>query len=319
MPTRRALLAAIPAPALAQPAIGEWPSRPLRIILPTPPGGAFDSTARLIQEPLARLLGQPVVVENRAGGAGVPAMQAVLQAADGHTVGLIGSSHAANVSLMPSLPFDPVTDIRPVSLLARWPNIIACHPAQPWRNLGELVAAARAQPGGIAYASPGIGLSQHLAGELLRIRAQADIQHVPYRGAGPALADAVAGHVPLVISAVASAAAPVRAGRLRALASTGLVRSPALPEVPTVAEQGFAGFDVGEWIGIVGPRQMPEAHAARLGQALAASMADREVVRRLLDSGIEALSQDGRAFGAFLGQQVAVLGQIIRTANIRPE
>ncbi|MFL1461787.1 tripartite tricarboxylate transporter substrate-binding protein [Roseococcus sp. DSY-14] len=319
MPARRALLlsaALLPAAARAQAA---WPARGLRIILPTPPGGAFDTTARLLQEPLARLLGQPVVVENRAGGAGVPAMQAVLQSGDGHTVGLVGSSHAANAALVPNLPFDPVEGIRPVALLARWPNVIACHPSQPWRNLAELAAAARARPGSISWASAGIGLSQHLAGELFRIRAGIELPHVPYRGAGPALSDAMAGHVPLVVSAIASAAPPVRAGRLRALAVTGPVRSAALPEVPTVAEQGFPGFDVGEWIGIAGPRDMPAAHAEALGRALAAAIAEPDVQRRLVESGIETLAQDGAAFGAFLRAQVEVLGGIIRTAGIRAE
>jgi len=260
-----------------------------------------------------------VVVENRPGGAGVPALEAVLRAGDGHTVGLVGSSHAANAALVPNLPFDPVGDVRPVALLARWPNVVAVHPSQPWRTLPELAAAARARPGAISYASPGIGLSQHLAGELFKIRAGVDISHVPYRGAGPALSDAVAGHVPVVVSAIASAAPMARAGRLRALAVTGPVRSAALPDVPTVAEQGFPGFDVGEWIGIVGPRDMPPAHAEALGRALAAALAEPSVQARLAEAGIEPLAAPGPEFERFLRAQVQGLGEIIRAAGIRAE
>lgn len=317
IPRRAALAAplALAWPARAQPA---WPSRPLRIILPVPPGGAFDSSARLIQEPLARLLGQPVTVDNRGGGAGVPAMEAVLRATDGHTVGLVGSSHAANAALL-SLPYDPVEGVRPLALLARWPNVLACHPSQPWRDLRELAEAARARPGAFSYGSPGIGLSQHLAGELFKLRAGVDIPHVPYRGAGPALADLIAGHIPLGVTAIASMAPAARAGRARALAVTGAARSPALPEVPTVAEQGFAPFDVGEWIGIVGPRDMPDGPAAILSRALLAATQEAEVQRRLAESGIEPIAEGPEGFARFLRAQVAGLGEIIRRAGIRAE
>jgi tripartite-type tricarboxylate transporter receptor subunit TctC len=318
---RRNLVAAVVAAlaagrATAQPA---WPSRPVRIILPVPPDGAFDASVRLIQGPLARQLGQPVTVENRGGGAGIPAAEAVIRATDGHSFGLIGSSHAANATLMPSLPFDPVGDIAPVTLLARWPNVISVHPSTPWRSLAELLDAARARPGAISYGSPGIGLSQHLAGELLKIRARVDLPHVPYRGAGPALNDAVAGHVPAVVTALASTAPQVRAGRLRALAVTGPARAAMLPEVPTVAEQGFPGFEVVEWIGIMGPASTPPAVVQRLNAALVAAMQDEGVSRRLEEMGIESLAQPPEAFGAFLRSQVQVLGEVIRTAGIRAE
>lgn len=318
---RRYLVAAAAGAALGGHAFaqGTWPSRPVRIILPVPPGGAFDATVRMIQEPLSRLLGQPVVVENRGGGGGVPAADAVIRATDGHSFGLIGSSHAANATLMQGLPFDPIADIAAVNLLARWPNVISVHPSTPWRTLAELVAAAKARPGSISYGSPGIGLSQHLAGELLKIRAGVDITHIPYRGAGPALNDGVAGHVPMVVTALASTAPQVRAGRLRALAVTGPVRAPLLAEVPTVAESGFPGFDVSEWIGIMGPAATPPDVVGRLNAALTGAMRDPDVARRLEDGGIEALTTTPAAFGDFLRAQVQTLGNIIRTAGIRAE
>jgi tripartite-type tricarboxylate transporter receptor subunit TctC len=291
----------------------------VRIILPVPPGGAFDATVRIIQEPLARLLGQPVIVENRGGGAGIPAADAVIRSTDGHSFGLIGSSHAANATLMTSLPFDPVADVAPVNLLARWPNVISVHPSTPWQTLAELVAAARARPGDISYGSPGIGLSQHLAGELLKIRAEVNITHVPYRGAGPALNDGVAGHVPMVITALASTAPQVKAGRLRALAVTGPVRAPLLSEVPTVAEQGFPGFDVGEWIGIIGPAVTPPDALARINAALTGAMRDPDVARRLEEAGIETLTSTSTEFASFLRAQIQALGEIIRTAGVRAE
>jgi tripartite-type tricarboxylate transporter receptor subunit TctC len=318
---RRSFVAAASAIALVGPAAAQagWPTRPVRIILPVPPGGAFDATVRMIQDPLARLLGQPVVVENRGGGAGIPAAEAVIRATDGHTFGLIGSSHAANATLLTSLPFDPVADIAPINLLARWPNVISVHPSTPWQTLAELVAAAKARPGSISYGSPGIGLSQHLAGELLKIRAAIDITHVPYRGAGPALNDGVAGHVPMVITALASTAPQVKAGRLRALAVTGPLRAPLLADVPTVAEQGFPGFDVGEWIGIIGPAATPPDSVARLNAALTGAMREPDVARRLEESGIETLTSMPAAFGDFVRAQVQALGDIIRAAGVRAE
>jgi tripartite-type tricarboxylate transporter receptor subunit TctC len=318
---RRCLMTAAAGAAFAAQASaqGAWPNRPVRIILPVPPGGAFDATVRMIQEPLARLLGQPVIVENRGGGAGIPAAEVVIRATDGHTFGLIGSSHAANATLMTSLPFDPVADVAPVNLLARWPNVISVHPSTPWQTLAELVAAAKARPGSISYGSPGIGLSQHLAGELLKIRAGVDITHVPYRGAGPALNDGVAGHVPMVITALASTAPQVKAGRLRALAVTGPVRAPLLADVPTVAEQGFPGFDVGEWIGIIGPASTPPEALARLNGALTGAMRDPDVARRLEEGGIETLTSSPTEFADFLRAQIRTLGEIIRAAGVRAE
>ena len=315
---RRTALATLAALLTTHAQAQTWPSRGLRILLPVPPGGAFDSTTRLIQEPLARQLGQPVTVENRGGGAGVPATEAVVRAADGHTFGLIGSSHAANATLL-TPPYDAVADIAPVNLLARWPNVISVHPSQPYQTLAELIAAAKARPGAITYGSPGIGLSQHLSMELVKIRTGADITHVPYRGAGPALNDGVAGHIPVIVTALASTAPQVRAGRLRALAVTGPVRAPMLPEVPTVAEQGFPGFDVGEWIGIVGPSSTPPDVVQRLNAALTAAIREPEVQRRLEEGGIETLTSTPAEFGDFIRAQIRTLGEIIRTAGIRAE
>jgi tripartite-type tricarboxylate transporter receptor subunit TctC len=318
---RRGVMLAAGGAVLARPGMaqGSWPTRPVRIVLPVPPGGAFDATVRLIQEPLARQLGQPVVVENRGGGAGIPAAESVIRSSDGHTFGLIGSSHAANATLIQNLPFDPVADIAPVNLLARWPNVISVHPSTPWRTLPQLLEAARARPGSISYGSPGIGLSQHLGAELLKIRARADITHVPYRGAGPALNDGVAGHVPVVVTALASTAPQVQAGRLRALAVTGATRAAMLPDVPTVAEQGFPGFDVSEWIGIVGPASTPEEVATRLSSALTAAMREPDVARKLDEMGIETVATAPAGFSQFLRAQIETLGTIIRTAGIRAE
>jgi len=317
---RRAFLASTAAffamPARAQTA---WPSRPLRLVIPFPPGGTTDIIGRTLQAPLADRLGQPVVVENRAGGAGTAGVEAMVRAADGHTVALVISSLASNVALQPGLPFDVERDIAPIGLIGFVPNAIAVHPSVPARTLGELVALARARPGALNYGTSGIGTANHFAGELFRLEAGIDIVHTPYRGGGPAINDLVGGQIPVGVNALSSILPQIRAGRVRALATTGKARSAALPDVPTVAESGFPGFDVVEWWGLVAPAAMPAANVSRFAEALNAALARPDIAAKLAEQGLDLASSDPVAFKAFVRAEIAKLAGIVRRAAIKAE
>jgi tripartite-type tricarboxylate transporter receptor subunit TctC len=294
-----------------------WPTKPLRLIVPVAPGGATDGTARILQQPLADLLGQPVVIENRPGGGGIVATETMLRANDGHTVAIVNSPHAANVSMQPRLPYDTMKDIVAVGFVWRAQSAILVNPSVPSRSLAELIAQARSDT--VGYGTPGIGFSMHLAGELLRLSSSAKLEHVPYRGAGPALNDALGGQIPVVITNVASSAPHAQAGRLRALAVTGAGRSSLLPDVPTVAEQGFPGFDVTEWLVLVAPASTPADVRARLNAALNEVLAKPEIKDRLKALGLELEIMTVDQVQAFVAREVDKLGGIIKAANIKPE
>jgi tripartite-type tricarboxylate transporter receptor subunit TctC len=305
--------AAWPAMAQQQP----WPTKPVRLIVPVAPGGATDATARLLQQPLADLLGQPIVIDNRPGAGGIVATEGMVRAGDGHTFAIVNSPHAANIAMRPKLPYDTLKDTTAIAFLWRAPSAISVNPSVPATTLQELIARSRSTP--LPYGTPGVGFSMHLAGELLRLTSNAAIDHVPYRGAGPALNDALGGQIPMVISNVASSAPHVQAGRLRALAVTGATRSPLLPQVPTVAEQGLAGFDVTEWLVAIVPTTTPADVKARLHDAIRAVMARPDIAERMTAQGLEMEPMKADEVQAFVVREVEKLGRIIRSANIRPE
>lgn len=319
-PTRRTILAAaamLPAAARAQPA---FPSRPIRIIASYPPGGGVDVPTRLMAAPMQALLGQPVVVENRGGAAGVIGAAAVAGAApDGYTLLTDASGPAVNPLLLTNLSFDYDRDLAPIGLIAIFPMLLVVLPDSRHRDLAGLVAAARAEPGRVNYASSGVGNGTHLAGALFARRAGVTLTHVPYRGSSLVMQDVLAGHVECTFSTMPQAAPLVREGRLRALAITTPERVPGFEAIPTVAEQGFPGFEAAEWVAMWAPAATPPAAIERLSAALRAAVADPAVSERLRQIGMVPVGGDPAGLAAFAARQRVTLGELIRAEGIRLE
>lgn len=318
---RRALLGAglaslIPA-APAHAANSDWPTRPIRLIVPYPAGGAADQTARGLSTVLGERLKTPIIIDNRPGAGGSIGAAAVAQApADGYTLLLDATGFTVNPHLMPSLPFDPVKDLAPVSLLMQVPMLLVVPTQAPWRNLNELIQAARAKPGSLSFASAGNGSAQHLAGELFKQRQQLFITHIPYRGGAPALNDLMAGQVDMMFSAMSASGPLVKGGKLRALAVTAGTRVPSLPALPTVAESGSPGFVAQEWNGLWVPAKTPPDILARLETEVRAAMASPELQQRLAAQGAQAVGSSHADFNRFLQAESRQWAQVIRTAGI---
>lgn len=286
--TRRAALALAALPTLAR-AQQDWPTRPVRLVVPFPPGGLADALARPLAQRIQAGSGFAVVVENRAGSGGnIGADLVAKAAADGYTflVGSIGPL-AANEFLFPSLPFNPRTAFAPVALLVTTPKVLVVNPARPWRSIAELVAAAKAEPGRLTGGSAGNGSSLHLALELFNEAAGTRITHVPYRGAALAVTDVVGGQIDLLVDNVPNILAQIRAGRVRALATATAARLPQLPDVPTMAEAGVADFVFGAWFCLVAPNGTPPAIIQRMAGEVDAMLRDPEIGGRLVEQGAE--------------------------------
>jgi tripartite-type tricarboxylate transporter receptor subunit TctC len=313
-----AMLGLLLCPAVA--AAQTWPTRPIRFVLPVPPGGASDILARQMQGPLAEILGQQVIVENKPGGNGVPATDFVVRAApDGYTIGLIATWHASNPALGVKLPYDSLRDITPIALIAQAPNVLSVHPSVPAQTLPELIAMLKARPGQIHYGSSGNGLSAHFTGELLKLRAGVDAIHVPYRGGGPALNDAVGGQVPIVITTAGSSGPHIRAGRLRGLAVSLDKRTGNLPEVPTFGEYGYPDIVLTEWFGVAGPAGLPPEISRKIADAVAKVMNDPTFSEKLRLQGYEVTPTGPDGFRQFIVQESEKLLDLVRSANIRIE
>jgi tripartite-type tricarboxylate transporter receptor subunit TctC len=319
---RRGLLATLAAPALAraQTPAPAWPSRPVRIVVAWTPGGGVDVPIRLLLPKMQEVLGQPVVVENRGGASGSIGAAAVAQAApDGYAVLADAAAHASNSSLMHSLPFDYATAFAPVTQISVLPHLLVVRPDHPARSLADLIAMARARPGELTYSSSGIAAGPHLASALLLRQAGVTATHVPYRGSAAAMADVLAGNVGFTFSTIPQASPLVREGRLRALAVSTAARLPALPDVPTVAEQGFPGFELNEWVALWVPAGTPAAIIARLHEAAAAALAEPAVRARYAEIGIIPVGSSPAELGAFEAEQRTRLTELIRAENIRLE
>jgi tripartite-type tricarboxylate transporter receptor subunit TctC len=278
-----AAVASAPAAALAQPAGAGFPDRPLRLVVPFPPGGPNDVIARVLARKMSALLGQPVVVENRSGGGGVVGTDAVAKSApDGHTVAVTSAGALAIApNLVQSMPYQVGRDLAPVALVATVPELLAVHPGVPADTLAGLVAHAKARPGRLNFASSGNGSMPHLAGEALRFAAGVEIVHVPYRGAAPAVTDLMAGQVQMMFADLPVLLGPVGWGALRAIALAGAGRSPLLPDVPTTAEAGLPQVLAENWYGMVAPARTPEPALAALREAAARALRDPEVAGAL--------------------------------------
>ena len=310
--------ATLPGFALAQ-ATGDWPSKPIRWVVPFPPGGAMDAIARILGEKAARTLGQPFVVENRAGAGGNIGADAVAKApADGYTIMITSIGMATNKPLYSKLTYDPVKDFAPVSLLAVVPNVLVTNATQPnVRSVADVVAAARAQPGKLTYASAGNGTSIHLAGEMFTSLAKVDMLHIPYKGSGPAVADLLGGQVNYMFDSITSARPHLQSGKLRALAVTTAERSKSLPDVPTMAEAGVAGYDVSPWFAVFAPAGTPPAIVARLNKVLVETMQQPEVQERFQVIGAEPVGSSPEQLAAHLARESATWTRLINERGIR--
>lgn len=296
-----------------------WPAKPLKLIVPFPPGGTTDIMGRLMAQKLADQLGQPVVVENRGGANGnIGSEAAAKSAADGYTLIVSGvGSHAINQSLYRNLPFDVVRDFTHIAMFAKGPNTLVVTPSFPARNLKELVALARAKPGALSYASSGSGSSNHLSMEMLKTRAGIFIVHIPYRGGGPAITDVMAGQIPMMFINFDAALPYVKAGRLRALAMTGSTRSAQLPEVPTVMESGYPEFAAESWTGLSGPAGLPREVTARLNTEMQKAIALADVRERLAGLGLEPVPGSAEQMTAFVRAEVDKWGKVIKASGAK--
>jgi len=297
-----------------------YPSRPLRFILPFPPGGGTDILGRVIAERLAANLGQPVVTENRGGAGGnVGAEAAARSAPDGYTIVLVAPSLAISPSLYSKLNYDPLKDFAPVSLVATVPNIMITHPSVQAQTLQEFIALARQRPGSLNFGSGGSGTSNHLAGELFNIVAGTKLVHIPYKGVNLAMQDVLSGQVHLVFIGIPAAAPHIKAGRLRALALVAPQRTPALPEVPTVAEAGLKDFEVTTWYGVLAPAGTPRPIVTRLNSELVKIMHAPDTKERLAAMATDPLTSTPEEFAAYLKQEIAKWGDVVRKANLKAD
>ena len=321
---RRALLLVVAAAALnvsAQAQAQAYPSKPLRIIVQYGAGSTIDIIARIIGPKMSEGLGQPVIVENRAGAGGAIGMEAAAKAApDGHTL-TIGATGplVINPLLYVKSPFDPIRDFTAVSQIAAGPAVIAVHPSIPARNVKELVALAKARPGQLNYGSPGVGTSPHLAGELFQMVSGTRMVHVPYKGNAEAITDLIGGHLSIVYTGVPPVAALAKSGRVRLLAVTSTTRLASMPELPTIAEAGLPGAEVSIWYGAIVPSATSRDIVNRLNTEVNRVGALPDVRERFFQQGIEAKTGTAEAFAALVKDELVKWGKVIKTANIKVE
>jgi tripartite-type tricarboxylate transporter receptor subunit TctC len=319
--TRRAALGAIAAaaavtalPAAAQ---GNYPNKPITIVVPFAAGGTTDILARVVGQALGTELGQPVVVDNRAGAGGnIGAQFAAKAPADGYTLfmGTVGT-HAINQSLYKKLPFDPIKDFAPLTRVAMVPNLLVANPGKPYKNVKELIAYAKANPGKVNFGSSGSGSSIHLSGELFNSLAKVQMVHVPYKGSAPAVTDLLGGQIDVMFDNMPSAIQHVRAGKLRPLAVTTAKRSPELPDVPTVAEAGVPGYEATSWFGMFAPAGTPAPVVTKLNLALAKVLSDADVKKKLAEQGAEPYAEKPEQFAEFIRKETAKWSQVVKASG----
>ena len=295
-----------------------WPQRPLRILVTFPPGGGTDILARLIAQEISPLLGQPVLVENRPGGNGSIASEAVARSApDGLTLLMVTSSFAINAVVLQGLPFDTARDFLPVTLVATTPLMIAITPTMSARNVAEFVALLKSRPGTLAYTSCGNGSPQQLAGEMFKMMTGTDMAHVPYKGCAPALTDVLAGVAPVAINTAANILPHAQQGRLRVLGVTSRTRIAVAPEVPTIAEQGLPGYEVDQWFGLMAPAQTPLPIADRIHAAVSQGLSRKAVQEKLLAQGFAPGISTPREAAAILAADLERFGRLARTIGLK--
>ena len=309
--------AALATPAFAQPA---YPSKPVRIISIFAPGGGNDVICRLVAQQLTERLKQQVIVENRVGANGIVGTEAVARAApDGYTFTLIPSGHTVNASMYKKLPFDSLKDFTPITLAGSGPLVLAVHPSLPLKNVRDLIALAKSRPGQLTYVSSGIGASGHLAGALFDTMTGTKMEHIPYKGMSLAVSDLMGGQVSMTFGTSLSVIPHVRTGRLRALATTGAQRSPALPDLPTVAESGVLGYEAGLWYGFVGPARMPPEIVQRLNAEIVAILAQPDTREKLASQGLDARSSTPEEFARIIASDIVRWAAVVQKLGLQAE
>lgn len=311
-----ALVAIAPTPATAE----GWPSRPIRLIVPTGAGGAQDIAARLIQPHLERSLGQPVIVDNRSGASTILGTDAAAKAApDGHTLVVVPSTFTVNAALLPKPPFDAERDFAPVALIGTNPLLLVVNPKVPARTIAEFLALARAAPGTYNYATPGASTQAHLLMEMLSARAGVKLQHIPYRGGAAAVLGTVTGDAHIALMSPLAVAGQITAGALRPIAIGGAVRDPQFPDLPTLAESGFADLEAMQWLGLLTTAGTPADVVQRLNTETNRALRDPDLVARLAAQGVAAAGGSGEAFRDLIAREIRDWRAIARAADIKPE
>jgi len=316
---RLAALSALAIGLLSSSVLAAWPERPIRFIVPFPPGGGADIVARPLTALVGRNLGQQVVVDNRAGAGGTVAAALVATAApDGYTLlfGTVGT-HAIHTSLYSKLPYDPVKDFAPISLTHNLPRVLVVHASLPVKSVTELIAYAKSKPGQLSFASAGNGGTNHLSGELFKFMAGVDMVHIPFKGAGPAVVEVLAGRIALTFDAIPVWFPHIKSGKVRALGVTSLKRSATLPDVPTVAESGLPGFDVANWLAVFAPAKTPKPVIDRIHAELGVAMADAEIRRPLVEQGVEPMHTTPAELAAIMRRDTEKWAKIVKASGAK--
>ena len=311
-----AVVAAFPQQTFAE----VYPSKPIRFVVGFAPGGATDVVGRLMAKKIGDALGQPIIIENRAGASSNIGAEVVFRAApDGYTFYVCAITSAINVSLFPKLPFDFARDFEPVALFANVPNILVVHPSVPAKTVKELIDLARAQPGKLSYASSGSGTSIHLSAELFKMLTKVDMVHIPYKGSAPAMTDMIGGQVQVMFDNMPSALPHVKAGKLRALAVTSAQRSLSAPDVPTMGESGVQGFDVQSWFGLMAPKGTPRDIIARVNAEAVKALATTDIKERFMDLGAVPAPMSPEAFGDYIRAEITRWSEVVKASGAKVE
>jgi len=300
-------------------AADDYPNRPVRLIIPFPPGGSNDVVGRMVAQQLSVKLGQTVFVDNRGGAGGVIGTEACATAApDGYTLCVVSIAHAVNPALH-KLNYDPIKSFTPIAIFATGPNVLAINPTLPVKSVKELVALAKAKPGELNYASAGVGSFQHLGGELFKLMAGVDIVHVPYKGGGPAMQDVISGHVKIMFSSLIQTTPFIQSGQLKALGTGGAKRSPVLPDVPTIAEAGVDGYVADNWWGLAAPAGLPAPMVEKLHAATQAALKAPELKAQFDREGASIIEMSTPTFGEYIKTEIAKWARVVKEGNIHSQ